>query len=177
MYKNAGEDISRELNYASLTLFGEKLNIGIIGAGRGALIKARNFYKKGSSIEILALDFLEEFKEFDENQVKLIRGSYYKDFIIDKHLIIIAIDDKETIKEIKSDCEKFFKIYINSSEFKKGMGVIPVSRESKNIAISINTKLGNPRGAVMIANNLLRTLKEFDNYMLEYFDRTINRQK
>ena len=154
-----------ELSYAPITLFGEKLKIGVIGAGRGALIKVRNFYNKGSEIEVLALDFLEDFYKFNGDKVKLIKGNYNKDFILDKHLIIIAIDDDSVINEIKNDCEKLCKIYINSSKFKEGMGVIPVTRESKFITVAVNTKVGNPRGSVMVAESITESLQEFDEYI------------
>lgn len=154
-----------ELSYAPITLFGEKLKIGVIGAGRGALIKVRNFYNKGSKIEVLALDFLEDFYKFNGDKVKLIKGNYNKDFILDKHLIIIAIDNDSVINEIKDDCEKLCKIYINSSKFKDGMGVIPVTRESKFITVAVNTKVGNPRGSVMVAESITKSLEEFDEYI------------
>lgn len=159
------ENIHGELNYAPITLFGEKIRIGVIGAGRGALIKVRNFYNKGSNIEVLSLDFLADFYKFNENKVKLIKGSYNKDFILDKHLIIIAIDDESVINKIKSDCEELFKIYINSSKFRAGMGVIPVTRESEFITVAVNTKVGNPRGSVMVANSITESLQEFDEYI------------
>ena len=159
------ENIHGELNYAPITLFGEKIRIGVIGAGRGALIKVRNFYNKGSNIEVLSLDFLADFYKFNENKVKLIKGSYNKDFILDKHLIIIAIDDESVINKIKSDCEELFKIYINSSKFREGMGVIPVTRESEFITVAVNTKVGNPRGSVMVAETITESLQEFDEYI------------
>lgn len=159
------ENIHGELNYAPITLFGEKIRIGVIGAGRGALIKVRNFYNKGSNIEVLSLDFLADFYKFNENKVKIIKGSYNKDFILDKHLIIIAIDDESVINKIKSDCEELFKIYINSSKFREGMGVIPVTRESEFITVAVNTKVGNPRGSVMVANSITESLQEFDEYI------------
>jgi len=154
-----------ELSYAPITFFGEKLKVGVIGAGRGALIKVRNFYNKGSKIEVLALDFLEDFYKFNGDKVKLIKGNYNKDFILDKHLIIIAIDNESIINEIKYDCEKLCKIYINSSKFKDGMGVIPVTRESKFITVAVNTKVGNPRGSVMVAESITKSLQEFDEYI------------
>lgn len=159
------ENIHGELNYAPITLLGEKLKIGVIGAGRGALIKVRNFYNKGSKIEVLALDFLEDFYKFNGDKVKLIKGNYNKEFILDKHLIIIAIDDENVISKIKDDCEELYKIYINSSKFRDGMGVVPVTRESKFITVAVNTKVGNPRGSVMVAESITKSLQEFDEYI------------
>lgn len=165
MYKYSKANLHGELSYAPITFFGEKLKVGVIGAGRGALIKVRNFYNKGSKIEVLALDFLEDFYKFNGDKVKLIKGNYNKDFILDKHLIIIAIDNENIINEIKYDCEKLCKIYINSSKFKDGMGVIPVTRESKFITVAVNTKVGNPRGSVMVAESITKSLQEFDEYI------------
>lgn len=165
MFEYSKANLHGELSYAPITLFGEKLKIGVIGAGRGALIKVRNFYNKGSKIEVLALDFLEDFYKFNGDKVKLIKGNYNKDFILDKHLIIIAIDNESIINEIKDDCERLCKIYINSSKFKEGMGVIPVTRESKFITVAVNTKVGNPRGSVLVAENITESLQEFDEYI------------
>ena len=165
MFEDSKANLHGELSYAPITLFGEKLRIGVVGAGQGALIKVRNFYNKGSKIEVLALDFLEDFYKFDRDKVKLIKEHYNKNFILDKHLIIIAIDNETIINEIKYDCEKLCKIYINSSKFKSGMGVIPVTRESKFITVAVNTKVGNPRGSVMVAESITESLQEFDEYI------------
>lgn len=165
MFEDSKANLHGELSYAPITLFGEKLKIGVIGAGRGALIKVRNFYNKGSKIEVLALDFLDDFYKFNGDKVKLIKGNYNKNFILDKHLIIIAIDNESIINEIKDDCERLCKIYINSSKFKEGMGVIPVTRESKFITVAVNTKVGNPRGSVLVAENITESLQEFDEYI------------
>lgn len=165
MPKDVKRDIYGELNYAPITLFAEKLNVGVIGAGRGALLKTRNYYNKGAHIEVLALDFLEDFYKFDRNKVTLVKESYTTDFIRDKHIIIIAIDDEKLTNKIKIDCESQHKIYINSSNFKDGMGVVPVSRESKYVSVAVNTKLGNPRGAVMIADSITEYIAELDEYI------------
>ena len=97
MSRDITKDIYGDLNYAPITLFGNKLNVGIIGAGRGALIKTRNFYNKGSNIEVLALEFLDDFYELDTNRVKLIKGCYKTQFIKNKHIIIIAVSESELI--------------------------------------------------------------------------------
>ena len=101
MSRDITKDIYGDLNYAPITLFGNKLNVGIIGAGRGALIKTRNFYNKGSNIEVLALEFLDDFYELDTNRVKLIKGCYKTQFIKNKHIIIIAVSESELINKIK----------------------------------------------------------------------------
>lgn len=80
-------------------------------------------------------------------------------------MVIIAISDEEIIDNIIRDCNSLAKIYINSANFKKGMGVIPVKRESSNILMSINTKVGNPKGAVMLADKLQKEIVGYDDFM------------
>lgn len=109
MPKYLKSNLHGELSYAPITLFGEKLKIGVIGAGRGALIKVINFYNKGSNIEVLALDFLEDFYKFDKDKVKLIKGKYNREFLLDKHLIIIAIDDSIVVNNIKRIAKNYIK--------------------------------------------------------------------
>ena len=69
------------------------------------------------------------------------------------------------MNKIKLDCENHHKIYINSAKFNEGMGVIPVSRESKYISAAINTKVGNPRGAVLVANLITEYIFELDEFI------------
>lgn len=163
MYTNSIKDFSLDSKYLNLSFFGNKLNIGIIGAGRGAFIKAKTFLDKGCNVEVLALNFIEDFEELKRNGIKIIKDKYYKEFINNKHIIVIAIDDNEIIKEIVTDCNNLCKLYINSSSFKEGLGVVPVTRESKNITISVNTKLGNPKAAVFIANKIVDLINKYDD--------------
>lgn len=40
-----------------------------------------------------------------------------------------------------------------------------MKRESKNISLSINTKVGNPKGAVMLADKLQKEIESYDDFM------------
>ena len=163
MYKDIKEDIPVTPKSINISLFGNKLKVGIIGAGKGALIKVRTFLDKQCNVEVLALDFIEAFKELEDENVKLIQGTYNRGFINDKHIIIIAIDDKEVVNEIIKDCDSLSKIYINSTSFKEGGGVIPVTKESATMTICVNTKLGNPKASVFMANKILDFISEYDD--------------
>ena len=95
MFKNIGEDIpKRNIDYTYLSLVSSKTIIGIIGGGKVGYIKSKNFIAKGCNVEVLSLDFIEEF--YNIENVKLIKGSYYKDFICDKHIVIISTNDSFT---------------------------------------------------------------------------------
>lgn len=165
MYENSEGDIYGRINYLPVSLFSDKIKIGIIGGGKAALIKTRGFYDKGCTIEIISLEFLEEFNKFHGERIILKKEEYTKSFIGDKHIIVIAIDNKDTIKRIIKDCNEECKIFINSANSKDGMGVIPASRETESMTISINTKEGNPKAAVFAADYAKELLKELDTYI------------
>lgn len=164
MYKDIRKDILQEgLEYTFLSVMSQKLRVGIIGGGKVGYIKGKNFALKGCIVEVLSLDFIEEFYRL--KNINLIKGSYNKDFLRDKHLIIIATDDYNKNLEIKKDCDEEFKIYIFAADYLSGMAVAPVQRELDNISFAVNTKHGNPKGSIMIANKVFDVLKEYDNFI------------
>ena len=159
MYEDTEGDIYGGVNYLPISLFSRKIKIGIIGGGKAALIKARGLYDKGCTVELMAPEFLDEFYNFSNDRIILIKGYYNNSFIFDKHIVIIAVNDSTLVDEIIVDCNQEFKLFINCSNFKEGLGVIPVSRETESLSIAINTKEGNPKAAVFAADYAKETLK------------------
>lgn len=158
MFKDIRENI-----YVSLE--SSKLRIGIIGGGKAALIKSKTFIKKGCLVEILSKEFDKELLNINNSKLRLISSKYSKEFILDKHIIILALDNKDLLEEIRKDCEDNCKIYIDSTDFKKGMGVVPVQRETKNFDIAVSTKLGNPKVSMLVAEKATNVIKEYDNFI------------
>lgn len=174
MSKDTGENIqSRQIEYngkdsveyAYIALMSKKLRVGIVGGGKASLIKAKNFVSKGCYVEILSKSFLNELVELENEKVVLNRLKYSKSFIYNKHIIILALDDDDLRAEISRDCEECFKVFIDCTDFKEGMAVIPVQREVSNISFALNTKSGNPKGAVLAINAAMETLKEYDEFI------------
>lgn len=164
MYGDLTKDISKEeLSYTYLSIISNKLKIGIIGGGKAAYIKVKNFLSKGCLVEVLALDFIDEF--FKLENLKIIKSSYNRDFIKDKHIIIIATNDNEINLEIKKHCEEEYKIYIYAEDYIKGMAIAPVQRESENISFAVSTKLGNPKGSLMVAEKIKSIINEYDDFI------------
>ena len=80
MFKDIRKDIFKEnIDYTYLSLVSKKTNVGVIGGGKVGYIKAKNFLAKNCNVEVLSLDFIKEFKELEN--IKLIKNSYYNDFI------------------------------------------------------------------------------------------------
>ncbi|WP_160687781.1 NAD(P)-dependent oxidoreductase [Clostridium sp. C2-6-12] len=169
MFENNREDISsEEIRYSYISFISNKLRIGIVGGGKAGTIKARHFIKDNVYVEVLSKTFTEDLIELSKEsakKLKLISEEFNYDFLKDKHLIIIAIEDKNVIDKIKYYCEDNFKIYIDSSDFKGGMGVIPIERDTKNISFALNTKQGNPKGAVLAAEKVKSLLEEYDDFL------------
>lgn len=164
MYGNTTKNISKEeLSYTYLSIISSKLKIGVIGGGKAAYIKTKSFLNKGCNIEVLALDFIEDFLNLKD--LKIIKSAYSRDFIKDKHLIIIATNDNEINLEIKKHCEEEYKIYIYAEDYLKGIAIAPVQRESENISFAVSTKLGNPKGSLILAKKIKDIINEYDDFI------------
>ena len=164
MFKNTGEDISKgDIDYTYLSLISNKINIGIIGGGKVGYIKSKNFIAKRCNVEVLSLDFIEDFSNLEN--VKLIKGNYYKDFINDKHIIIIATNDSLLNQKIKKDCEEAYKIFIFVDNALESLAIAPVQRSLNNISFAVNTNYGNPKGSLMISEKVNEVLKEYDEFI------------
>ena len=116
-------------------------------------------------MDVLAKEIGEEFKELKGENIKIYIKEYDRSFIKNKHLVIIAIDDKNKKEQIKKDCEEESKIYIDSTEFMEGMGSIPMQKDLKNIVVGINTRGGNPKGSRFIAQKVEEELLKYDDFI------------
>lgn len=159
-------DIYEEVEYMPITLRSDKIKVGIIGGGKAALIKVKAFNKKNVNIEVLSIEFIKEFaSEVENSNIKLIDGYYNEDFILDKHIIVIAINDSNTISEVINHCNKYTKIFINSASHKEGLATLPAIIEGKHIIASVNTKEGNPKGAVLVSKKIKKVINEYDSFI------------
>ena len=164
MFKDIRKDILKgNIDYTYLSLISKKTNVGIIGGGKVGYIKAKNFLTKNCKVEVLSLDFIKDFEEL--NNIKLIKKNYYKDFIKNKHIIVIATNNSTLNQEIKKDCEEAYKIYIYVEDYIESMAIAPVQRNLNNISFAVNTNHGNPKGALMIAKKVEEILQEYDDFI------------
>lgn len=164
MFKDIRENILKEnIDYTYLSLISKKTNVGVIGGGKVGYIKAKNFLSKNCNVEVLSLDFTKDFEEL--KNIKLIKNSYYKDFIKNKHIIVIATNNSILNQEIKKDCEEAYKIYIYVEDYIESMAIAPVQRNLNNISFAVNTNYGNPKGALMIAERVEEILQEYNDFI------------
>ena len=169
MYENNRKDLSsEEIIYSYISLFSSKLRVGIIGGGKAGTIKAKHFANNKCYVEVLSKTFSDDIigiSEDSKGNIKLINEEFSYEFLKDKHLIIIAVDDKTLKNKIKKYCDKNYKIYVDSSNFTEGMGVIPIQKNTENITFALNTKYGNPKGAVLASNKVKDLLESYDDFI------------
>lgn len=171
MDKDSREDIyNEEIDYSYISLISKKLRVGIIGGGKAGTIKAKHFVNNKCYVEVLSKTFDKEIIELSKiftNRLKLIDEEFSYEFLRNKHVIISAIDDETLRSKVKEYCEENYKIYIDSSNFTGGMGVVPIQRSTSNITFALNTKYGNPKGAILVCNKVKDILEEYDEF-IEY---------
>jgi precorrin-2 dehydrogenase / sirohydrochlorin ferrochelatase len=163
MSQYTGKDILQpKLEYMHLSLLSNKVRVLVVGGGRAGYIKCKSFSEKGCSVTVVSKDFSEEFKEFSPSEVTLICGEYNSDYILDKHMVVIAVEDGKLIQEITEDCEKLSKLYLNCADFKEGLLSVPLQRETESTLFSISTKGGNPKTARFLAEVIEKGIREYD---------------
>ena len=74
--------LNRGVDFSLISVFSKKTRrVGIIGAGRGGFIKAKHFFNQGCSVDVLAKEIGEEFKELKGENIKIYIKEYDRSFI------------------------------------------------------------------------------------------------
>ena len=163
------QDISlNEIDYTYISLMSKKVRIGVIGGGKGGQIKTRHFVNNKCNVEVISKDFTQELlklAEENEEYLTLINREFNIEFLKDKHIIVIASNDENINEIIRKYCDDNYKIYIDASDFTNGIGVVPAERSSKTMNFALNTKQGNPKGAVFMCNKIQNYISEYDDFI------------
>lgn len=150
-----------------INIISSKFHVKVIGGGKAAFIKVKGLLEKGCYVHILSKKFSKEILDINNENLKIEEGTYYKEFIKDAHLIIIAIDEDSLAYEICKDCDEEYKLYLNATNYKDGMVSIPYSRCYENLGFSISSKLGSPRITRAIGEEVSSIIKENDMYSIK----------
>ncbi|NME81938.1 NAD(P)-dependent oxidoreductase [Clostridium sp. SM-530-WT-3G] len=163
------QDISlNKIDYTYISLMSKKVRIGVIGGGKGGQIKTRHFVNNKCNVEVISKDFTQELlklAEENEEYLTLINREFNIEFLKDKHIIVIASNDENINDIIRKYCDDNYKIYIDASDFTNGIGVVPAERSSKTMNFALNTKQGNPKGAVLMCNKIQNYISEYDDFI------------
>jgi precorrin-2 dehydrogenase/sirohydrochlorin ferrochelatase len=142
------------------------MKVLVVGGGRAGFIKAKGFIQSGCSVSVLSKEFCDDFNTLASlNNLQLIKDAYKIDFIIDKHIIVIATGNKKIDMNISADCEKYSKLYIFCMDHKLGNIVKPLQRETKEVIFGLHSKSGNPNASRFIANLIEKDISSQDDFI------------
>ena len=166
MYEDNKEDIlCSGIDYTMISLISPKINVLIVGGGKAALIKARTFTKKGCKVWVISNEFIPEFSELDTClNLKFIKEEYNKNYVIDKHLIIIATNNEAVNEKIRNNCEELYKLYIDCSKAQKGLCITTCQRNTNSISVGINTRVFSPKTSVFLADKIKNELEKYEEF-------------
>ncbi|MEG1003421.1 MAG: NAD(P)-dependent oxidoreductase [Clostridium sp.] len=166
MYEDSREDIHREkLEYIMLSLLSNKIDVLIIGGGEAAFIKVKTFLDRGCNVKVIAKEVSKEIYSLKSDRLIISIGEFTESLLENYHIVVIAINDKLKVKEIKAFCDKSHKIYINSTNYKDGLGALPINIKSDEALIGINTFKGNPKALKVMSSEMSCKLKSFDEFI------------
>lgn len=154
------------LNYTMISLLSNKVNILIVGGGEAALIKCKTFSKEGCNITVVSKEFCLEFYALqDIYNVKLIKSEYDESYVDNNHIVIIATDNKETNDGIKKYCDKNSKLYVHCGDYKQGLFVTPVQRNTPNMKFALHTKNSSPKTALFMSKVIEDKFCEYEGFI------------
>lgn len=149
-----------------LTLLSEKINVLIVGGGRAAAIKLNTFIRGKCNIWVVSEKFSDYFNKFLKNShIHFIRKEYDRNYIIGKHIVVIATNDSKLNSTIRSDCNSLCKLYIDTSKPDSGNCVLPCQRSTDNIHFGVNTSGISPRTSIFIAEIIKKYIHKYDDFV------------
>jgi len=167
-------------NIMHIGLLPQKLKVGVIGAGRASLIKTKAFLSAGAQVEVLSPKFDKEFKKLNNQFLVLKKGKFKKNFLQNKHIIVIAVSDMSLQKRIIRHCKRLNKLYLVCSDYRFGNVRLCFQESNDEIIFSLSTKRGNPKLSKYLsqkAMNFLNTYATFSIWVTNLRESLKNHQK
>ncbi|MBU3180592.1 NAD(P)-dependent oxidoreductase [Clostridium psychrophilum] len=159
------QDLSA-INYMMISLLANKTNILIVGGGEAAFIKCRTFLREGCNITVVSKEFCKEFNELkNSSNIKLIKDEYDESYVDKNHIVIIATNSEETNESIKKYCDSECKLYVYCADYKQGLFVTPVQKDTSNMKFALHTKNGSPKTALFMSNIIKNKLCEYTDFI------------
>lgn len=166
MSESNREDISiKDLEYTFISLLSNKINVLIVGGGKAGFIKAKSFANSGCNVSVVSKSFADSFESIKHlKNISLITDTYKTEYILNKHIVVIATDDENLNHTIKEECESHFKIYLYAQDFKQGLFSKPVQGSTNNIEFAIGTRSGSPKTSVFLSKIMEGELRKYDSF-------------
>ena len=165
------------LNYTMISLLSNKVNVLIVGGGEAAFIKCRTFSKEGCNITVVSKEFSSVFEVFQNlSNVRLVKDEYDESYVEHNHIVIIATDNEDTNYRIKAYCDKKCKLYIHCGDYKEGLIVTPVQKNTSNMKFALHTRNSSPKTTLFMSKIIEEKLDEYSGF-IDYTSGIRNRIK
>lgn len=137
------------MNYPMMINLNEK-EITIIGGGKIAYRKTKNFIDYGCNVRVISLEFIEAFNDI-ESKIELVKDGYKEEYIENSFVVVAATSDKDVNEAIGLYCKAKNKLvnvvdnpslssYIVPSVVKRGDLIIGVSTSGKSPSLAAKIK-------------------------------------
>lgn len=141
-------------------------NITIIGGGKIAYRKANNFISFGYSVNVVSIDFIEDFKNI-EDKVNFIFDSYDEKYIKDSFIVVAATNNRKINENIGIFCREKGKLVNVVDNPKLSNFIVPSCVKRGDLVIGISTSGKSPSLAAKIKRDLEGT---YDDSYEEYLN-------
>lgn len=131
----------------------EDKRITVIGGGKVAYRKAKNFISFGYTVEVIAPDVIEEFKNI-ENEIILTKDFYKEDYIKNSFIVVASTDNKNLNQQIGLYCKENNKLCNVVDNPSLSSYIVPSIVKRGDLVISISTGGKSPSLSAKIRNDL-----------------------
>lgn len=116
----------------------DDMKITIIGGGKVAYRKCKNFIDFGQNVTVVSSIFIEEFEIIKEN-INMIHDEYKEEYIKDSFIVVASTNDKTVNKRIGTYCREQGKLVNVVDDPKLSNYTVPAYVKRGDLLISIST--------------------------------------
>jgi len=133
--------------------------ITVIGGGKVAYRKAKNFILFGCRVKVIAPNLIEDFNNI-QDKITIINDFYKKEYIKDSFIVVASTDNKDLNKEIGLYCKENNKLCNVVDDPSLSSYIVPSIVKRGNLVISISTGGKSPSLATKIKRDLEQLYNE-----------------
>ncbi|MEG0181715.1 MAG: bifunctional precorrin-2 dehydrogenase/sirohydrochlorin ferrochelatase [Peptostreptococcaceae bacterium] len=141
-------------------------NITIIGGGKIAYRKAKNFINFGYKVNVVSLEFIDEFESI-KDKVNFIIDEYDEKYIKDSFVVVAATNNKEINEKIGIFCREKDKLVNVVDNTELSNFIVPSCVKRGDLIIGVSTSGKSPSLAAKIKRDLELA---YDDSYIEYID-------
>ncbi|MGL5754403.1 MAG: precorrin-2 dehydrogenase/sirohydrochlorin ferrochelatase family protein [Paraclostridium sp.] len=141
-------------------------NITIIGGGKIAYRKAKNFINFGYKVNLVSLEFIDEFESI-KDKINFIIDEYDEKYIKNSFIVVAATNNKEINEKIGIFCREKDKLVNVVDNTQLSNFIVPSCVKRGDLIIGISTSGKSPSLAAKIKRDLELV---YDDSYIEYID-------